>query len=158
MLHFFQIRVPQLFIMETTDPHSRGERSESLVHQALERIVKTGLLKIIDFKKSAKYSHEDRRGMDFIITTDEMEISLDVKSSEKAAQRFINKGKQHHKVLPVIVVYDHDNVESVVSRLVAIIKSACEMVKRHIEKIKGRATIRRKKFGRICHQNLACAH
>jgi ribose 5-phosphate isomerase len=144
--------------MTMTDPHSRGERSESLVQQALKRIIETGLLKIIEFKKSEKYSPEDRRGKDFIITTDEGEISLDVKSSDGAAKRFVNKGKQHHNVLPVIVVYDHDNVESVVSKLVAIIKAACHMVKRQIEKMKGRATIRRKKCGRICHQNHAFAH
>jgi|ERR1035437_1451487 hypothetical protein len=142
----------------TTEPQSRGDRSESLVHQALERIVKTNVLKIIEFRKSERYSYEDRRGKDFIIKLEEAEISIDVKSGDKAAQRFVNHGKHRHKVLPVIVVYDHDTIESVVSRLIEIIRIACEMAKRAIAKIKGAATIRKKKFGRICHQNFACAH
>jgi predicted AAA+ superfamily ATPase len=132
----------------------RGERSESLVEQALALIAKTGQI-VKSFSRTKSYSIEDKHGKDFIITTEEgNEIPLQVKSSDKAAKRFTNHAKHmHRKETPVIVVKDDDTEETIMDRLIRLIRAFCESLRKEIERMKGRHTIREKERMHRAHEH-----
>lgn len=68
--------------MHELSPYQRGQRSEKNVEEALEQLLKEG--HINGYRRTRKYSIDDRRGVDFYIFTDSGRVPLQVKSSHAA--------------------------------------------------------------------------
>lgn len=96
----------------------RGERSESIVEDALRRLCLEG--KIEDYFRSERGSPEDRRGIDFKIKKLSGEIVfLQVKSSFFGAERFAKRGREE---IVLIVIDTSDDTESVKGKLEKILQ------------------------------------
>jgi hypothetical protein len=149
--------------MKIADPLARGMRSETLVEQALRRIV-GGF--IIAFVHNEPNSRADQKGKDFTVRTREGEVALQVKSSEYGKRHFFRHTQPHRAEIPVIVVKDEDTVETLLGRLLSLIYQACERLKRRIAFVKGKATTaaklkekyRERRPHRICHYRHSMAH
>lgn len=127
--------------MHPNDRIARGMRSENLVEKALCLIV--GKI-ITGFTHNEPNSLPDQKGKDFTLTTPHGELGLQVKSSEYGKLHFLRSSQPHREEIPVIVVHDEDTIETLLDRLVAIIREACERIKRKIAFWKGKATIQAK--------------
>ena len=154
---------PKEHCMRITDPLARGIRSETLVEQALRCIVGRFIL---SFTHNEPNSPADQKGKDFTVKTREGEVGLQVKSSEYGRRHFFRSTQPHRADIPVIVVNDEDTVETLLSRLIALIHQACANLKRRIAFIKGRITTaiklkrnyRANRPPRICHYRHSMAY
>jgi hypothetical protein len=134
-----------------SDANTRGRRNESLVEQALTRIVQTTKM-VLGFTRSKPYSEEDRHGKDFVLKIPSgREIALQVKSSLKAARRFARKAKEN--IISVVVVQDSDTVETLLGRLIELIQRASQTVRRH-----AKAFMRREHRSHRVRGTLCAAH
>lgn len=139
--------------------HARGKRSEALVEQALCQIVESGATLVKRFIHSAQNSLLDRHDKDFVLDTGTDKIPLQVKSSERGRRKFENRHRRYGEQISVIVVRNDDTPETLISRIMAIIRRACQNAVRKIETFKCRATLRRKeRQSRICHPPYSMAH
>jgi hypothetical protein len=139
----------------TLSPLERGMRSESLVAEALRTMI--GKL-ILGFVHNEPNSVADHNGRDFTLKTPAGELGLQVKSSDRGAQSFLIESQRHREEIPVIVVNKEDTVDSLLSRLVALIVKAYQHLQRNLARRKGAETIRLKlreerriRTPRICH-------
>lgn len=93
----------------------RGERSEWLVGEELERLKK--LFYIRDYTHTDKNSPLDTKGIDFLVHREQhgqqVLYPLQVKSSEPAARKFTER----HPDIPVVIGYDPHLREDLVRKL-----------------------------------------
>lgn len=83
----FKPRLAQLF-REISD--QLGHRAEEVLHQAFSMIREQGKLPpwIISWTRQERLSEMDLNGIDYIFTTDVGDISVQIKSSRRAADMF----------------------------------------------------------------------
>ncbi len=98
-----------------------GDASERYFDEMLCHARDSGRLPkwIIQWYRSDKWSKDDRRGVDFGITTDKGVIKINVKSSRFYARRFACRHNHHH-ILP-FVVHISESEEDTLSRFLTFI-------------------------------------
>jgi hypothetical protein len=94
----------------------RGERSEKLVLKILKELVKHEQVPpaVEEILRYPDNSPQDKKGYDIAYATDRGRIDLQVKSSWRSREKFLQK----HPDIICIVAEDHENESAIIAQLV----------------------------------------
>ena len=74
----------------TEDDQKRGETAENNIEEALKVLKEMGVIE--NYRRTVKLSKDDSKGIDFYVFTEDKRLTMQVKSSDKAASKAYQRG------------------------------------------------------------------